>query len=214
MDSATCLALALKAGHQVSALTVDYGQRHRQEIEAARAICAASGVSDHRIVKVDLTSIGGSALTDAISVPKDRDLNADDIPVTYVPARNTVFLALGLGLCEVVGAQALYIGATAVDYSGYPDCRPEYFVAFEKLASLATVAAVQGKPVRIVTPLLRLSKAEIARTGVALGVDYGLTLSCYDPGAGGSPCGHCDACRLRRKGFEEAGITDPAAREV
>ena len=214
MDSATCLALALKAGYQVSALTVDYGQRHRQEIDAARAICAASAVSDHRIVKVDLTSIGGSALTDAISVPKDRDLSADEIPVTYVPARNTVFLSLGLGLCEVVGAEALYIGATAVDYSGYPDCRPDYFVAFEKLASLATVAALQGKPVRIVTPLLHLTKAEIARTGVALGVDYGLTLSCYDPGVGGAPCGHCDACRLRRKGFEEAGITDPAAREV
>jgi 7-cyano-7-deazaguanine synthase len=214
MDSATCLALAKHAGHQVSALTVDYGQRHRQEIDAARAICAAAGVTDHRVVTVDLTSIGGSALTDTIAVPKDRDLSIDEIPATYVPARNTVLLALGLGLCEVLGAEALYLGATAVDYSGYPDCRPDYFVAFEKLATLATVAALHGRPVRIMTPLLHLSKAEIARTGVALGVDYGLTLSCYDPGSGGAPCGHCDACRLRRKGFEEAGIIDPAAREV
>jgi 7-cyano-7-deazaguanine synthase len=210
MDSATCLALARQAGHEVTALTVDYGQRHRQEIDAARAICAASGVKDHRVVRIDLRSIGGSALTDDIAVPKDRDLAASDIPVTYVPARNTVLLALGLGLCEVIGAEALYLGATAVDYSGYPDCRPEYFAAFEKLAALATVAAIQGKPVKIVTPLLHLSKAEIARTGVALGVDYGLTLSCYDPGPDGHPCGHCDACRLRQKGFEEAGLIDPA----
>jgi 7-cyano-7-deazaguanine synthase len=210
MDSATCLALAKQAGYEICALTVDYGQRHREEIDAARAVCSAGGVTDHRIVKVDLTAIGGSALTGAIPVPKDRDLSARDIPVTYVPARNTVFLALGLGLCEVVGAEALYIGATAVDYSGYPDCRPEYFAAFENLAGLATVAAIQGKPVRIVTPLLHLSKAEIVRTGVALGVDYGLTLSCYDPGSGGAACGHCDACRLRQKGFEEAGIIDAA----
>ena len=212
MDSATCLALARQAGYEVFALTVDYGQRHRWEIDAARAVCSAGAVKDHRIVKVELTAIGGSALTAAIDVPKDRDLAKSEIPVTYVPARNTVFLALGLGLCEVVGAEALYLGATAVDYSGYPDCRPEYFAAFEKLAALATVAAIQGKPVKILTPLLHLSKAEIARTGVALGVDYGLTLSCYDPGSGGRPCGHCDACRLRQKGFEEAGIIDPATR--
>jgi 7-cyano-7-deazaguanine synthase len=212
MDSATCLALARQAGYEVSALTVDYGQRHRQEIEAARAVCSAAGVKDHRIVKVDLTAVGGSALTDAIAVPKDRDLAAPDVPITYVPARNTVLLALGLGLCEVIGAEALYLGATAVDYSGYPDCRPEFFAAFEKVAALATVAAVRGRPLQILTPLLHLSKAEIARKGIALGVDYGLTLSCYDPADSGRPCGHCDACRLRQKGFEEAGIVDPAAR--
>jgi 7-cyano-7-deazaguanine synthase len=212
MDSATCLALARQAGYQVTALTVDYGQRHRQEIDAARAVCAAGGVKDHRIVRVDLTSIGGSALTDAIAVPKDRDLAARDIPVTYVPARNTVFLALGLGLSEVVGAEALYLGATAVDYSGYPDCRPDFFAAFEKLAAVATVAGLQGRAVKILTPLLELSKAEIVRTGMALGVDYGRTLSCYDPDAHGVPCGHCDACRLRQRGFEEAGVPDPAAR--
>jgi len=169
-------------------------------------------VKDHRIVRVDLRAIGGSALTDAIAVPKDRDLAAADIPVTYVPARNTVFMALGLGLCEVVGANALYIGATAVDYSGYPDCRPEYFAAFEKVASLATVAGIQGGALRILTPLLQLSKAEIIRTGAALGLDYGLTLSCYDPGQHGRACGHCDACRLRQRGFEEAGLVDPASR--
>jgi 7-cyano-7-deazaguanine synthase len=214
MDSATCLALAQSDGFEVIALTVDYGQRHRQEIDAARAICSARGVKDHRIVRVDLRAIGGSALTDAIAVPKDRDLSAPEIPATYVPARNTVFLALGLGLCEVEAAEALYLGANAIDFSGYPDCRPEYFSAFEKLAALATVAGTQGRPLRIVTPLLRLSKAEIVRTGVALGVDHALTLSCYDPGPRDRPCGRCDACRLREKGFAEAGLSDPSVRDT
>ena len=212
MDSATCLAFAQRDGYEVLALTVDYGQRHRREIDAARAVCAARGVKDHRILRVDLRAIGGSALTASIAVPKDRDLDGHDIPPTYVPARNTVFLSLGLGLCEVVEAEALYLGVTAVDYSGYPDCRPEYFAAFEKLAALATVAGLSGKPLRIVTPLLHLSKAEIIRAGTALGLDHGLTLSCYDPDENGRPCGHCDACRLRQKGFDEAGLSDPAAR--
>jgi 7-cyano-7-deazaguanine synthase len=212
MDSATCLAIAQRDGHAVTALTVDYGQRHRQEIGAARAICAARGIDDHRIVRVDLRAIGGSALTAAIDVPKDRDLASTEVPVTYVPARNTVFLALGLGLCEVLEAEVLYLGATAVDYSGYPDCRPEYFAAFEKLAALATVAGTQGRAVRVLTPLLRLSKAGIVRTGMALGLDYGLTLSCYDPAPSGKPCGHCDACRLRQRGFNEAGVSDPSGR--
>jgi 7-cyano-7-deazaguanine synthase len=210
MDSATCLAIARQAGYEVSALTVDYGQRHRREIDAARAVCEAAGVRDHRIVRVDLAAIGGSALTDDIPVPKGRDLSVDDIPVTYVPARNTVFLAIGMGLCEVLHADALYIGATAVDYSGYPDCRPEFFAAFERLAEVATAASVKGDRLRIVAPLLHLSKADIVRTGTSLGVDYGLTSSCYDPLASGKPCGHCDACRLRQRGFTEAGLRDPA----
>jgi 7-cyano-7-deazaguanine synthase len=210
MDSATCLAIARQEGYEVSALTVDYGQRHRREIDAARAVCAAAGVRDHRIVRVDLAAIGGSALTDDIPVPKDRDLSVDDIPVTYVPARNTVLLAIGMGLCEVLHADALYIGATAVDYSGYPDCRPEFFAAFDRLADVATAASVKGDRLRIVAPLLHLSKADIVRTGMSLGVAYGLTLSCYDPLASGRPCGHCDACRLRHRGFTEAGLEDPA----
>jgi 7-cyano-7-deazaguanine synthase len=212
MDSATCLALAQRDGFEVIALTVDYGQRHRVEIECARRLARARGVEDHRIVRVDLREIGGSALTGAADVPKDRSSGeiAGEIPITYVPARNTLFLSLALGLAEVVDAGVIYIGATAVDYSGYPDCRPEFLQAFEALARVATARGVRGDPVEIRAPLVALSKAEIARTGAALGIDYGLTSSCYDPDAVGAPCGRCDACQLRRKGFSEAGLVDPA----
>jgi 7-cyano-7-deazaguanine synthase len=212
MDSATCLAIAQRDGFEVTALTVDYGQRHRVEIECARRLARARGVQDHRIVQVDLRAIGGSALTSAAEVPKDRspDEMARRIPVTYVPARNTLFLSLALGLAEVVGATAIYIGATAVDYSGYPDCRPEFLRAFQDLARLATAQGLRGEGVEIRAPLIALPKAEIARAGVALGIDYGLTSSCYDPDVNGLPCGRCDACQLRRKGFDEAGMVDPA----
>ncbi len=212
MDSATCLAIAQRDGCEVTALTVDYGQRHRVEIACARALVRARGVRDHRVVRVDLREIGGSALTGTAEVPKDRSSAAiaGEIPVTYVPARNTLFLSLALGLAEVVDAGAIYIGATAVDYSGYPDCRPEFLAAFEALARVGTARGIRGAPVEIRAPLVALSKAEIARTGAALGIDYGLTSSCYDPSVDGVPCGRCDACQLRRKGFSEAGMIDPA----
>lgn len=208
MDSATCLALAQREGHEVVALTVDYGQRHRLEIERALALARARGVRDHRVVAVDLRAIGGSALTAATPVPKDRPFAEmpAHVPVTYVPARNTLFLSLALGLAEVVGASAIYLGATAVDYSGYPDCRPEFLAAFAALARLATAS---GEPVEIRTPLLALSKADIVRAGAALGLDHSLTLSCYDPAPDGAACGRCDACRLRHKGFIEANLADP-----
>jgi len=212
MDSATCLAIAQRDGCEVTALTVDYGQRHRVEIACARALVRARGVLDHRVVRVDLREIGGSALTGTAEVPKDRSSAAmgNEIPVTYVPARNALFLSLALGLAEVVDAGAIYIGATAVDYSGYPDCRPEFLAAFEALARVGTARGIRGSPVEIRAPLVALSKAEIARTGAALGIDYGLTSSCYDPSVDGAPCGRCDACQLRRKGFSEAGMIDPA----
>ena len=212
MDSATCLAIAQRDGCEVTALTVDYGQRHLVEIACARALVRARGVLDHRVVRVDLREIGGSALTGTAEVPKDRSSAAmgNEIPVTYVPARNALFLSLALGLAEVVDAGAIYIGATAVDYSGYPDCRPEFLAAFEALARVGTARGIRGSPVEIRAPLVALSKAEIARTGAALGIDYGLTSSCYDPSVDGAPCGRCDACQLRRKGFSEAGMIDPA----
>lgn len=207
LDSATTLAIARTEADACYALTVDYGQRHRQEIEAARRVARALGAADHRIARFDLSWVGGSALTDpAIAVP---DRPGPGIPATYVPARNTVFLALALGWAEVLDAAAIYIGANAVDYSGYPDCRPEYLEAFARLAALATRSAVEGRPVRVRAPLVDLPKAEIIRTGARLGVDFGLTLSCYDPDPQGRACGGCDACRLRAAGFRTAGLADP-----
>ena len=207
LDSATTLAIARAAGHACHALSFDYGQRHRVELEAARRVATALGAVEHRIVKIDTAWIGGSALTDvAIAVPEAPTAG---IPVTYVPARNTVFLALALGWAEVLGARDIWIGVNAVDYSGYPDCRPEFIAAFEVLANLATRAGVEGGHFRVRAPLIELSKAEIVRRGAALGVDYGLTLSCYQPDAAGRACGRCDSCRLRRAGFEAAGVIDP-----
>lgn len=209
LDSATAAAIGRSEGFDLYALTVAYGQRHGCEIESARAVARALGVVRHVELQVDLSAFGGSALTDAIEVPKDRDLEASDIPATYVPARNTVFLALALAWAETLGAQDIYIGVNALDYSGYPDCRPEFVEAFERLAGLATKAGVEGVRLRIHAPLMRMTKAEIIRRGLALGVDYGLTHSCYDPDASGRPCGHCDSCLLRAKGFAEAGVRDP-----
>lgn len=211
MDSATCLAIAQRDGFEATALTVDYGQRHRVEIECARVLARARGVHDHRVVQVGLREIGGSALTGPAAVPKDRprETIGAHIPITYVPARNTMLLSLALGLAEVVGAGVIYIGATAVDYSGYPDCRPEFLRAFEALARLGTARGIRGDSFEIRAPLIALSKAEIARLGTALGIDYGQTSSCYDPTPEGVPCGRCDACLLREKGFAEAGLVDP-----
>ncbi|MEX2092804.1 MAG: 7-cyano-7-deazaguanine synthase QueC [Pirellulales bacterium] len=214
LDSATTAAIARAEGFRIFALSVDYGQRHRFELQAAKAVARALGVERHVTVSVGLGQIGGSALTADIAVPKDRseDAMSQGIPVTYVPARNTVFLALALGYAEVVGAADLFIGVNAVDYSGYPDCRPEFIAEFEKLSNLATRAGVEGTMrFRIHTPLIAMTKAEIIRRGTELGVDYGLTHSCYAPNDAGTPCGHCDACQLRLKGFAAAGLTDPVA---
>lgn len=210
LDSATCLAWARREGFECVTLAVDYGQRHRVELEAARAVSRVLGAAAHREVSVDLRAIGGSALTGPIEVPRDRDPGgmAAGIPVTYVPARNTVLLAIALGLAETLGAADLVAGMNAVDYSGYPDCRPEFVSAFEALARVATRAGVEGAAFRVHTPLMRLDKAGIIRLGVSLGVDYGLTWSCYDPAPGGA-CGRCDSCRLRARGFQQAGIPDP-----
>lgn len=206
--------MALADGFDVSALSVDYGQRHRFELEAARRVAGSLKIADHRMVRIDLASLAPSALTGAIEVPKGRT-EAEmqgSIPITYVPARNTVLLALALGLAESLRANDLFIGVNAVDYSGYPDCRPEFIAAFAELARLATKAGVEGTlAFRVHAPLVRLTKAEIIRRGTALGVDYALTHTCYDPDSGGRACGACDACRLRLKGFEEAGLRDPAA---
>jgi 7-cyano-7-deazaguanine synthase len=212
LDSATTLAIARAGGFAVYALSVDYGQRHRLELDCARRVAEALGAVRHTILTVDLRAVGGSALTGTLEVPKDRahEEICQGIPVTYVPARNTVLLGLALGYAEVVGAFDLFIGANAIDYSGYPDCRPEFLAAFERLANLATQAAVEGRGTfRVHAPLLTKTKAEIIREGIRLGVDYGLTLSCYDPDAEGRACGRCDSCRLRRKGFEEAAVSDP-----
>jgi 7-cyano-7-deazaguanine synthase len=211
LDSATVLALAARDGFACHCLTVDYGQRHRAELEAARRVADAIGCVSHRTVRIDLAAIGGSALTDAmVGVPKDREISSSEIPVTYVPARNTVLLAVLLALAEVVGANELFIGVNAVDYSGYPDCRPEFLRAFETVANLATRAGVEGSArFRVRAPLASLSKAEIVELGSRLGVDYSLTVSCYDPDDDGRACGRCDACRLRIKGFESAGLLDP-----
>ncbi len=210
LDSATTLAIARAAGYATVALSFRYGQRHAIELDAARAIADAFGVREHKIAELDLRTFGGSALTDDIEVPKDRPLDAAEVPVTYVPARNTIFLAHALALAEVRDARDIFIGVNAVDFSGYPDCRPEYIAAFERMAALATRAGVKGNPVRIHTPLIELRKTEIIRRGLELGVDYGLTRSCYDPDADGHACGHCDSCQIRLAAFAELGRTDPA----
>jgi 7-cyano-7-deazaguanine synthase len=209
LDSYTAAAMAKADGFSLYALTIDYGQRHAREIEAARRVAAALGVADRLELTLDLRGIGGSALTSDAEVPRGRDLGAREIPATYVPARNTIFLALALGWAEVLGARDLIIGVNALDYSGYPDCRPEFIRAFESLAGLATRAGVEGARFRIHTPLISLTKAEIIRRGSALGLDYGLTHSCYDPRPDGSACGTCDSCVLRARGFREAGVPDP-----
>jgi 7-cyano-7-deazaguanine synthase len=209
LDSYTAGALLKRGGFELYALSVRYGQRHAREIEAAGAVARALGVTRHLDVGVDLSTFGGSALTSDLAVPKDRALDAADVPVTYVPARNTVFLSLALGWAEVLGAADIGIGANALDYSGYPDCRPEYLSAFEHLAGLATKAGIEGTRFTVHAPLLHLSKAQIVSAGLDLGLDYGLTHSCYDPEPDGGPCGHCDSCILRAKGFAEAGAVDP-----
>jgi 7-cyano-7-deazaguanine synthase len=216
LDSATALAVCRAQGYTPYAISFDYGQRHRVELQAAARVAEAGGAVEHRVVPVGLDRLGGSALTDTIEVPKGRAVEAmgADIPVTYVPARNTVFLALALAYAEVIGATDLFIGANALDYSGYPDCRPEYMRAFEQVANLATKAGVEGARFTIHAPLIRMTKAEIIRKGLELGVDYGLTHSCYDPDPQGRPCGRCDSCLLRKKGFDEAGVADPAPSEA
>jgi 7-cyano-7-deazaguanine synthase len=212
LDSATVLAIARSQGYEAYALSFSYGQRHIFELEAASRVAASIGVAGHRIAAIDLRVFGGSALTGDIDVPKGR--SADDmahgIPITYVPARNTIFLSFALAWAEVLGSSDIFIGVNALDYSGYPDCRPEFIEAFENMANLATKAGVEGRQkLKIHTPLIALSKAEIIRKGIELGVDYGLTSSCYDPSATGDPCGQCDSCLLRQKGFRENGIEDP-----
>jgi 7-cyano-7-deazaguanine synthase len=213
LDSATTLAIAQAEGFQTYAITFRYGQRHQQEVEAAREIGRRCGVAEHIVVDIDLRQFGGSALTSDIQVPKDRPLEemSSGIPVTYVPARNTVFLSLALAWAEVLGANHIFLGVNAIDYSGYPDCRPEYIAAYQRMANLATKAGVEGhQGLAIHTPLIHMTKADIIRKGLELGVDYGLTSSCYDPLPGGAACGRCDACRLRLKGFAEVGRPDPA----
>lgn len=215
LDSATVLAIARQEGFDVSALTFDYGQRHNSELESAKKVAASYEVVRHVFAKIDLRVFGGSALTTETAVPKDRPDNAiggPGIPATYVPARNTIFLSYALALAEVSGAADIFIGVNAVDYSGYPDCRPEFIQAFERVANLGTRAGVEGgNPVRIRTPLSNMSKREIIQTGTALGVDYSITSSCYDPDSAGRACGHCDACTLRLRGFADAELSDPAA---
>jgi len=209
LDSATAAAMAQREGWELFALTLRYGQVHQAELEAARRVAAALGVSRHVELEVDLKAFGGSSLTGDGDIPKD-DVDAPGIPTTYVPARNTVFLSLALAWAEVLGAERIVIGVNAIDYSGYPDCRPEYIAAFEYLASLATKAGVEGRALRLYTPLQHLTKAGIIRLGTELRVDFSLTHSCYDPLADGRPCGHCDSCLLRARGFAEAGVVDPA----
>ena len=207
LDSSTVLALARHEGYACHTLCVDYGQRHHAELAAAQRVAQTLGAAQHRVINIDLTAFGGSALTDSsIAVP---ELPSTGIPVTYVPARNTIMLSLAMAWAEVLQAQDIFIGVNAVDYSGYPDCRPEYITAFERMANLATKAAVEGKPLKIHTPLISLSKADIIRQGTALDVDYGITVSCYQADEQGRACGVCDSCRLRRAGFAAAGITDP-----
>lgn len=212
LDSYTAGGIARRDGYELYALTVRYGQVHAWEVAAARDVAAHLQVRRHVKLDVDLAAFGGSALVGDGEIPKDRELDALDIPATYVPARNTIFLSLALGWAEVVGAEAIVIGVNILDYSGYPDCRAEYLEAFERLAALATRAGVEGRPLKILAPLLRLTKAQIVREGIALGLDYGLTHSCYDPDPSGAPCGRCDSCRLRARGFLEAGVEDPATR--
>lgn len=207
LDSTTALAIARSEGYECYTISFDYGQRHRVELMAAERTAKAMGAAAHKVINLDLRSIGGSALTDdSIDVPEQETAG---IPVTYVPARNTVFLSIALGWAEVLGAQDIFIGVNAVDYSGYPDCRPEYIAAFETMANLATKAGVEGHRLTIRTPLIHLTKAEIIQKGLALGVDYGLTVSCYQANDKGEACGKCDSCRLRKAGFVQAGVTDP-----
>jgi 7-cyano-7-deazaguanine synthase len=212
MDSATTAAIARQEGFEVCALSVRYGQRHAVELEAARRVAAALGVARHVVIDLDLRAFGGSALTSDLPVPKDTppERIGTGIPATYVPARNTIFLSLALAWAETLGARDIFLGANALDYSGYPDCRPEYIAAFERMANLATRAGVEGTGIRIHPPLIALGKADIVRRGLALGVDFGLTSTCYDPEADGTACGRCEACLLRLKGFAEAGERDPA----
>jgi len=211
LDSYTAAAVARRDGFDVCALSFRYGQRHGQEIEAASRVARAVGVARHLVLDLDLTAIGGSSLTSSdMVVPKDRQVDATDIPSTYVPARNTIFLSVALGWAEVLGASDIFIGVNALDYSGYPDCRPEFIHAFEQLARVATRAGIEGRALRVHTPLMTLTKADIIRLGLELGLDYGLTISCYDPAPYGSPCGHCDSCQLRIAGFAAAGVPDPA----
>lgn len=210
LDSATTLAIAVHDGFEPYALSFDYGQRHGIEVEAAKRVAASLGAREHRFGAIDLRVFGGSALTDEIAVPKGREAKAaDEIPTTYVPARNTIFLSYALAWCEVLGAEDIFIGANAVDYSGYPDCRPAFISAFEQLAAVATKAGVEGTRFRIHAPLISLSKADIIRKGAELGVDFSLTHSCYDPAADGIACGRCDSCRIRLEGFRSAGMQDP-----
>jgi 7-cyano-7-deazaguanine synthase len=212
LDSATAAAIAREEGYELYALTIRYGQVHAREVEAARAVARSLGVAAHVELDVDLSKFGGSALTGGGIIPKDRNLDDAGIPVTYVPARNTIFLSLALGWAEVVGAAVIVIGVNAIDYSGYPDCRPEYLAAFERLASLATRAGVEGGRLRIFAPLATMSKADIIKRGTSLGVDFSVTHSCYDPQPDGRPCGRCDSCRLRAAGFAEAALADPLIR--
>jgi 7-cyano-7-deazaguanine synthase len=212
LDSATVLAIARSQGYEAYALSFSYGQRHIWELEAAEKVAAALGAAEHKVAQIDLRIFGGSALTDDIAVPKGRGMEemGHGIPITYVPARNTIFLSFALAWAEVLGSSDIFIGVNALDYSGYPDCRPEFIEAFEKMANLATKAGVEGhQALEIHTPLIAMSKAEIIAKGIELGVDYGLTSSCYDPSATGEPCGQCDSCLLRRKGFSENGREDP-----
>jgi 7-cyano-7-deazaguanine synthase len=208
LDSSTSMALAQRQGFNVFALSFDYGQRHRCELDAARRITKSLHVTKHIVLKIDLREFGGSALTADLEVPKNREITPSEIPVTYVPARNTIFLSFALAWCEVIQAQDIFLGVNAIDYSGYPDCRPEFLAAFAQLANLATKAGVEGTKYHLHAPLLHMTKAEIIRTGTAAGVDFSLTHSCYDPSAEGLACGACDSCILRRRGFEEAGIPD------
>ena len=215
LDSATAAAWAADAGYRLSALSFDYGQRHRIELDAARDVARALGITDHVVLRIDLAAFGGSALVDEdAAIPKGRsdDEIGHGIPVTYVPARNTVFLSLALAMAEARAAGAIVLGVNAIDYSGYPDCRPEFLAAFAEVARLGTKAGVEGRPIRLEAPLVKLSKEEIIRLGLSLGLDYGLTTSCYDPDATGRPCGGCDSCRLRAAGFAAAGATDPRIR--
>ena len=214
LDSFTAAAIAKEQGFDIHALTIDYGQRHAREIEAARAIARALAVTRHLELRVDLRPIGGSALTSTEAVPRDRAPDAGGIPPTYVPARNTIFLSLALGWAEVLAASDIVIGVNALDYSGYPDCRPEFISSFETLAGLATRAGVEGARFRVRAPLLSMTKAEIIVRGRQLGLDYGLTHSCYDPAPDGTPCGRCDSCVLRAKGFREAGLQDPLVHPI
>ena len=214
LDSTTILAYAQKEGFEVNAISFDYGQRHQVELEAAKRVAKQLKIQQHKIVTIDLRAFGGSALTEDIDVPKGRsedEMHADGIPITYVPARNTIFLSYALAMAEVLGAKDIFIGVNAVDYSGYPDCRPEYIAAFEKMANLTTKAGVEDDDqLTIHTPIIDFKKSEIVQLGLSLGVDYALTLTCYDPNTEGLPCGKCDSCALRLKGFSELGISDPA----